>query len=435
MKLSFNKRAVAVALSLALATPIISTTAIPTINVFAGAFATDPAVAHGHAIPNTDAITISGNTVSVTLEGTGVSDAVKASTVVDIYPDSRSSSPAAVLTNLPLTWTGNPGAWTGFSFQLPANWQTRFHNSEQMGIKVTSTVGSTHTFSAMASKIVNNDTQISVEFPTVGATTLSAKLTGGSLYNNSVAQSLNDYTYEYTVAPQTSGSVTTAMANSIFNASANIVALSNASATADASGNFTLNLPAGKSIQNLGANDAIYVRRKAKHSNAQYIFIINSVRSAAQTPATPSNPRPATPSNPRPATSSNTVVNPTTPEKKETDVIIATNSNSRHRSSGGGSGSSGSRRSVNGSSYSSPATTTPAQNPAAPTANVNNQNTAGNVTRVPAPQGTSSNKQTKSRFSVPKTADASDIARNVIVLFGSVVGMAFATIGLKKKED
>lgn len=435
MKLSFNKRAVAVALSLALATPIISTTAIPTINVFAGAFATDPAVAHGHAIPNTDAITISGNTVSVTLEGTGVSDAVKASTVVDIYPDSRSSSPAAVLTNLPLTWTGNPGAWTGFSFQLPANWQTRFHNSEQMGIKVTSTVGSTHTFSAMASKIVNNDTQISVEFPTVGATTLSAKVTGGSLYNNSVAQSLNDYTYEYTVAPQTSGSVTTAMANSIFNASANIVALSNASATADASGNFTLNLPAGKSIQNLGANDAIYVRRKAKHSNAQYIFIINSVRSAAQTPATPSNPRPATPSNPRPATSSNTVVNPTTPEKKETDVIIATNSNSRHRSSGGGSGSSGSRRSVNGSSYSSPATTTPAQNPAAPTANVNNQNTAGNVTRVPAPQGPSSNKQTKSRFSVPKTADASDIARNVIVLFGSVVGMAFATIGLKKKED
>ena len=434
MKLSFNKRAVAVALSLALATPIISTTAIPTINVFAGAFATDPAVAHGHAIPNTDAITISENTVSVTLEGTGVSDAVKASTVVDIYPDSRSSSPAAVLTNLPLTWTGNPGAWTGFSFQLPANWQTKFHNSEQMGIKVTSTVGS-HTFSAMASKIVNNDTQISVEFPTVGATTLSAKVTGGSLYNNSVAQSLNDYTYEYTVATQTSGSVTTAMANSIFNASANIVALSNASATADASGNFTLNLPAGKSIQNLGANDAIYVRRKAKHSNAQYIFIINSVRSAAQTPATPSNPRPATPSNPRPATSSNTVVNPTTPEKKETDVIIATNSNSRHRSSGGGSGSSGSRRSVNGSSYSSPATTTPAQNPAAPTANVNNQNTAGNVTRVPAPQGPSSNKQTKSRFSVPKTADASDIARNVIVLFGSVVGMAFATIGLKKKED
>ena len=435
MKLSFNKRAVAVALSLALATPIISTTAIPTINVFAGAFATDPAVAHGHAIPNTDAITISGNTVSVTLEGTGVSDAVKASTVVDIYPDTRNSSPAAVLTNLPLTWTGNPGAWTGFSFQLPANWQTRFHNSEQMGIKVTSTVGSTHTFSAMASKIVNNDTQISVEFPTVGATTLSAKVTGGSLYNNSVAQSLNDYTYEYTVAPQTSGSITTAMANSIFNASANIVALSNASATADASGNFTLNLPSGKSIQNLGANDAIYVRRKAKHSDAQYIFIINSVRSAAQTPATPSNPRPATPSNPRPATSSNTVVNPTTPEKKETDVIIATNSNSRHRSSGGGSGSSGSRRSVNGSSYSSPATTTPAQNPAAPTANVNNQNTAGNVTRVPVPQGPSSNKQTKSRFSVPKTADASDIARNVIVLFGSVVGMAFATIGLKKKED
>ena len=434
MKLSFNRRAVAVALSLALATPIISTTAIPTINVFAGGFATNPAVAHGHAIPNTDAITISGNTVSVTLEGTGVSDAVKASTVVDIYPDSRSSSPAAVLTNLPLTWTGNPGAWTAFSFQLPANWQTRFHNSEQMGIKVTSTVGS-HTFSAMASKIVNNDTQISVEFPTVGATTLSAKVTGGSLYNNSVAQSLNDYTYEYTVAPQTSGSITTAMANSIFNASANIVALSNASATADASGNFTLNLPAGKSIQNLGANDAIYVRRKAKHSNAQYIFIINSVRSAAQTPSTPSNPRPATPSNPRPATSSNTVVNPTTPEKKETDVIIATNSNSRHRSSGGGSGSSGSRRSVNGSSYSSPATTAPAQNPAAPTANVNNQNTAGNVTRVPAPQGPSSNKQTKSRFSVPKTADASDIARNVIVLFGSVVGMAFATIGLKKKED
>ena len=65
MKLNLSKRALSLALSLALATPIISTTALPTLNVMAGSFATHPTVAQGHAIPNTDAITISGNTVTV----------------------------------------------------------------------------------------------------------------------------------------------------------------------------------------------------------------------------------------------------------------------------------------------------------------------------------------------------------------------------------
>ena len=59
MKLNLNKKAIAIALSLALATPIISATALPTLSVFAGGFASNPAVAQGHAIPNTDAINIS----------------------------------------------------------------------------------------------------------------------------------------------------------------------------------------------------------------------------------------------------------------------------------------------------------------------------------------------------------------------------------------
>jgi len=72
--------------------------------------------------------------------------------------------------------------------QLPANWQTLFHNSEQMGIKVSSTVG-TSTFNATANKIVNNDTQISVEIPAAGDATkapspvgpLAAKNTRGKI--------------------------------------------------------------------------------------------------------------------------------------------------------------------------------------------------------------------------------------------------------------
>ena len=402
-----------------MATPIISATALPTLSVFAGGFASNSAVAQGHAIPNTDAVSISGNTVNVALEGTGISDAVKATTSVTI----TNNSGFAIVTAPTLTWTGSTGAWTGFNFQLPANWQTLFHNSEQMGVKVSSTVGTT-TFNATANKIVNNDTQISIEIPAAGATTLSAQVTGGSLYSNTVAQSLNDYTYEYTVAPQVSGSITAADANSIFNASSNIVALSNATATPDASGNFTLTLPSGKSVQNLGANDAIFVRRKAKNSNAQYIFIIDRVTTT--TTAAPSAPAVATPSTPR-ATSSTATVKPAT----SSNSIIATGSNSR-KSSGGSSSGGGSGRRSSSSNYTA---TTPSQTPAAPSVTPAAQNTAGDATKAPSPVGPSARKNTRGKLNVPKTADASDMTGSVMMLFGSLVAMGMVAGVTKKKED
>lgn len=416
MKLNLNKKAIAIALSLALATPIISATALPTLNVIAGGFASNPAVAQGHAIPNTDAVNISGNTVTVALEGTGISDAVKATTSVTITNNAGS----AIVTAPALTWTGSTGAWTGFSFQLPANWQTLFHNSEQMGVKVSSTVGSS-TFNATANKIINNDTQIRIEIPAAGATTLSAKVTGGSLYSNTVAQSLNDYTYEYTVAPKVSGSITAAAANAIFNASSNIVALSNATATPDASGNFTLTLPSGKSVQNLGANDAIFVRRKAKNSNAQYIFIIDSV-----TTTTTAVPAVATPSTPR-ATSSTATIKPAT----SSNSIIATGSNSR-KSSGGSSSGGGSGRRSSSNNYTA---TTPSQTPAAPSVTPAAQNTAGDATKVPSPTGPSARKNTRGKLNVPKTADVSDMTGSVMMLLGSLVAMGMVVGVTKKKED
>ena len=416
MKLNLNKKAIAIALSLALATPVISATALPTLNVIAGGFASNPAVAQGHAIPNTDAVNISGNTVTVALEGTGISDAVKATTSVTITNNAGS----AIVTAPALTWTGSTGAWTGFSFQLPANWQTLFHNSEQMGVKVSSTVGSS-TFNATANKIINNDTQITVEIPAAGATTLSAKVTGGSLYSNTVAQSLNDYTYEYTVAPKVSGSITAAAANAIFNASSNIVALSNATATPDASGNFTLTLPSGKSVQNLGANDAIFVRRKAKNSNAQYIFIIDSV-----TTTTTAVPAVATPSTPR-ATSSTATIKPAT----SSNSIIATGSNSR-KSSGGSSSGGGSGRRSSSNNYTA---TTPSQTPAAPSVTPAAQNTAGDATKVPSPTGPSARKNTRGKLNVPKTADVSDMTGSVMMLLGSLVAMGMVAGVTKKKED
>ena len=420
MKLNLNKKAIAIALSLALATPIISATALPTLSVFAGGFASNPAVAQGHAIPNTDAINISGNTVAVALEGTGISDAVKATTSVTITNNAGST----IVTAPALTWTGSTGAWTGFSFQLPANWQTLFHNSEQMGVKVSSIVGSS-TFNATANEIVNNDTQIRVEIPAAGATTLSAKVTRGSLYSNTVAQSLNDYTYEYTVAPQVSGSITASAANAIFNASSNIVALSNATATPDASGNFTLTLPAGKSVQSLGANDAIFVRRKAKNSNAQYIFIIDSVTTTTTTTTTTA-PAVATPSTPR-ATSSTATIKPATPSNS----IIATGSNSR-KSSGGSSSGGGSGRRSSSSNYTA---TTPSQTPAAPSVTPAAQNTAGDATKAPSPVGPSARKNTRGKLNVPKTADASDMTGSVMMLFGSLVAMGMVAGVTKKKED
>ena len=418
MKLNLNKKAIAIALSLALATPIISATALPTLSVFAGGFASNPAVVQGHAVPNTDAINISGNTVAVALEGTGISDAVKATTSVTI----TNNEGFAIVTAPALTWTGSTGAWTGFSFQLPANWQTLFHNSEQMGVKVSSTVGSS-TFNATANKIIN-DTQITVEIPAAGATTLSAKVTGGSLYSNTVAQSLNDYTYEYTVAPKVSGSITAAAANAIFNASSNIVALSNATATPDASGNVTLTLPSGKSVQNLGANDAIFVRRKAKNSNAQYIFIIDRVTTT--TTVAPAAPAVATPSTPR-ATSSTATIKPATPSNS----IIATGSNSR-KSSGGSSSGGGSGRRSSSSNYTA---TTPSQTPAAPSVTPAAQNTAGDATKAPSPVGPSARKNTRGKLNVPKTADASDMTGSVMMLFGSLVAMGMVAGVTKKKED
>ena len=421
MKLNLNKKAMAIALSLALATPVISATAFPTLSVFAGGFASNPAVAQGHAIPNTDAVTISGNTVTVALEGTGISDAVKATTSVTITNNAGS----AIVTAPALTWTGGTGAWTGFSFQLPANWQTLFHNSEQMGVKVSSTVGTT-TFNATANKIVNNDTQITVDIPAAGATTLSAEVTGGSLYSNTVAQSLSDYTYEYTVAPKVSGSITAAAANAIFSASSNIVALSNATATPDASGNFTLTLPSGKSVQSLGANDAIFVRRKAKNSNAQYIFIIDSVTTTTTT-TTPAAPAVATPSVPR-ATSSTATIKPATPS----NPIVATGSNSKRRSGGSSSGGGSGRRSYSSNNYTA---TTPSQTPAAPSVTPAAQNTAGDASKVPSPTGPSARKNTRGKLNVPKTADVSDMTGSVMMLLGSLVAMGMIAGVTKKKED
>ena len=288
-----------------------------------------------------------------------------------------------------------------------------------MGVKVSSTVGSS-TFNATANEIVNNDTQIRVEIPAAGATTLSAKVTRGSLYSNTVAQSLNDYTYEYTVAPQVSGSITAASA--IFSASSNIVALSNATATPDASGNFTLTLPAGKSVQSLGANDAIFVRRKAKNSNAQYIFIIDSVTTTTTTVA----PAVATPSTPR-ATSSTATIKPATPSNS----IIATGSNSR-KSSGGSSSGGGSGRRSSSSNYTA---TTPSQTPAAPSVTPAATNTAGDATKAPSPVGPSARKNTRGKLNVPKTADASDMTGSVMMLFGSLVAMGMVAGVTKKKED
>ena len=418
MKLNLSKKAMAIALSLALATPVISATAFPTLSVFAGGFASNPAVAQGHAIPNTDAVNISGNTVTVALEGTGISDAVKATTSVTITNNAGS----AIVTAPALTWIGGTGAWTGFSFQLPANWQTLFHNSEQMGVKVSSTVG-TSTFNATANKIINDDTQIRVEIPAAGATTLSAEVTGGSLYSNTVAQSLSDYTYEYTVAPRVSGSITAAAANAIFNASSNIVSLSNATATPDASGNFTLTLPAGKSVQNLGANDSIFVRRKAKNSNAQYIFIIDSVT----TTTTTTTPAVATPSVPR-ATSSTATIKPATPS----NPIVATGSNSKRRSGGSSSGGGSGRRSYSSNNYTA---TTPSQTPAAPSVTPAAQNTAGDASKVPSPTGPSARKNTRGKLNVPKTADVSDMTGSVMILLGSLVAMGMVAGVTKKKED
>ena len=113
MKLNLNKKAIAIALSLALATPIISATALPTLSVYAGGFASSSAVAQGHAVPNTDAINIFGNTVTVALEGTGISDAVKATTSVTITNNAGS----AIVTAPALTWTGSTGASASSSLQ------------------------------------------------------------------------------------------------------------------------------------------------------------------------------------------------------------------------------------------------------------------------------------------------------------------------------
>lgn len=430
MKLDFNKKALAIAVSLALATPVLSTAAFPALNVMAGGFASNPAVAQGHAIPNTDAVSISGNTVTVSLEGAGISDAVKSTTSINIV----NNAGATIVATPALNWSGTSGAWTGFSFQLPANWQNLFHNSEQMGIKVTSAVGSS-TFSATANKIVNNDTQISIDIPTVGETKLSAKVVGGSLYNNAVAKGLDDYTYEYTIAPKTSATITSAVANSIFNASTSIVALSNTAALTDASGNFTLTLPSGKSVQSISSNDAIYVRRKAKNSNSQFIFVINDVKSAAPAPkvATPSTPGTATKSNAdvnkpdKKDTNSNANVNK--PDKKDTNtnvVPVATDSNSRrHSHSGGGSGSGSRKHSANISTN-----TEPNKNPVVNTVTPESPNKAEDAQR-----GHSATKKAGSKLSVPKTSDTSDMTGSVMMLFGSFIAMGFVASTTRKKED
>ena len=185
-----------------------------------------------------------------------------------------------------------------------------------------------------------------------------------------------------------------------------------------------LTLPSGKSVQNLGANDAIFVRRKAKNSNAQYIFIIDSVTTT--TTVVPAAPVVATPSTPR-ATSSTATIKPAT----SSNSVIATGSNSR-KSSGGSSSGGGSGRRSSSSNYTA---TTPSQTPAAPSVTPAAQNTAGDATKAPSPVGPSASKNTRGKIRVPKTADAADMTGSVMMLLGSLVAMGMVAGVTKKKED
>jgi len=201
-----GKQYLALALTVAVATPVVATNVIPTIIVMAapGPYATERVSAPGKAIDGRIALDvgfavvksteINANNTEITVEfEREISDAVKNTIKAEIVRDDQTSQhkleelgtlvQADKMTMIP----GSSGKWKGLKVRINPR---DYHNDEQIGIKVHSTISGVTMKFAIGIPI-NQLSGKAVVMPSEGDSQLKISI------RNPINSSLDDYIYEY----------------------------------------------------------------------------------------------------------------------------------------------------------------------------------------------------------------------------------------------
>lgn len=201
-----GKQYLALALTVAVATPVVATNVIPTIIVMAapGPYATERVSAPGQAIDGRIAVDvgfavvksteINANNTEITVEfEREISDTVKNTIKAEIVRDDQTSqhkleeSGTIVSADKVTMIPGSSGKWKGVKVRIDPR---DYHNDEQIGIKVHSTISGV-TMKFVLGIPINQLSGKAVVMPSEGDSQLKISI------RNPINSSPDDYIYEY----------------------------------------------------------------------------------------------------------------------------------------------------------------------------------------------------------------------------------------------
>ena len=302
-----GKQYLALALTVAVATPVVATNVIPTIIVMAapGPYATERVSAPGQAIDGRIAVDvgfavvksteINANNTEITVEfEREISNAVKNTIKAEIVRDDQTpqhkleESGTLVSADKVTMIPGSSGKWKGVKVRIDP---IDYHNDEQIGIKVHSTISGVTMKFAIGIPI-NQLSGKAVVMPSEGDSQLKISI------RNPINSSPYDYIYEYGFG--TSGDSVVFQPATV----GNIAGSSSGEAT------ITLDLPNNDRVP---VGKKAYIKVISKYSDNRYLAsTIGDIQSETQA-TQPTQPTPTQPTQPtQPTTAQSTTAQPTT---------------------------------------------------------------------------------------------------------------------------
>ena len=302
-----GKQYLALALTVAVATPVVATNVIPTIIVMAapGPYATERVSAPGQAIDGRIAVDvgfavvksteINANNTEITVEfEREISDTVKNTIKAEIVRDDQTSQhkleESGTLVSADMI-PGSSGKWKGVKVRIDPR---DYHNDEQIGIKVHSTISGV-TMKFVLGVPINQLSGKAVVMPSEGDSQLKISI------RNPINSSPYDYIYEYGFG--TSGDSVVFQPATV----GNIAGSSSGEAT------ITLDLPNNDRVP---VGKKAYIKVISKYSDNRYLAsTIGDIQSETQAtqPTQPTTTQSTTAQPTQPTTAQSTTAQPTQP--------------------------------------------------------------------------------------------------------------------------
>jgi len=302
-----GKQYLALALTVAVATPVVATNVIPTIIVMAapGPYATERVSAPGQAIDGRIAVDvgfavvksteINANNTEITVEfEREISDTVKNTIKAEIVRDDQTSQhkleESGTLVSADMI-PGSSGKWKGVKVRIDPR---DYHNDEQIGIKVHSTISGV-TMKFVLGIPINQLSGKAVVMPSEGDSQLKISI------RNPINSSPYDYIYEYGFG--TSGDSVVFQQATV----GNIAGSSSGEAT------ITLDLPNNDRVP---VGKKAYIKVISKYSDNRYLAsTIGDIQSETQAtqPTQPTTTQSTTAQPTQPTTAQPTTAQPTQP--------------------------------------------------------------------------------------------------------------------------